>query len=137
MVLVLAVAGVAFAKDKKVKPEELPVAVQQFVKDNFPKATIVSASQESDDKDYNVTLSSQMTLEFGKDNQWSEICTKKEAIPSNLLPKEIVAYVQKTYPKTTITSIERSSQGYEIGLSSKKTFQLSKDFKPTKFKEAD
>jgi hypothetical protein len=82
----MASANVCWAKDKVVKTEKLPAVVQQFVKSNFPNAKIVSVTQESDDLDYNLKLSNGMKLEFDKSNEWSEICNKKGAIPSNLIP---------------------------------------------------
>lgn len=135
--LLMATANVCWAKDKVVKTEKLPAVVQQFVKSNFPNAKIVSVTQESDDLDYNLKLSNGMKLEFDKSNEWSEICNKKGAIPSNLIPQGVTNYVKQKYPHTSIVSIERGSKGYDVKLNNHKHFQLSKNFKPTKFKDAD
>ncbi len=137
MCMALAIGGVCVAKDKKVEPENLPVAIRDFVKQNFPKMTITAASQELDDKDYSVILSNGTTLEFGKGFRWSEIYNKKGVIPANLLPRQIVAYAKQKYPHAVIVRIERCSQGYDIDLNNRKHFQLSTEYKPTKFKEAD
>jgi hypothetical protein len=137
MVLALAVANVCMSKDKKVKLANLPATVQQFIKKNFPKARIKKIAQESDDLDYNVTFDNGAKLEFGKDNQWSEIYCKKTPFPVHLIPQQIVAYVQRQYPRTSIQRVERCSQGYDIDLNNNKHFQLSRDFKPTYFKETD
>jgi hypothetical protein len=135
--VLLAAANLCLAKDKVVKSENLPAAVQQFVKSNFPTLRIVSVTQESDDLDYNLKLSNGTKLEFNKSNEWSEICNKKGLIPSKLIPQGVKSYVARTYPHAMITSIERSSQGYDVKLSNHKHFQLSKDFRLTKFKDAD
>jgi hypothetical protein len=137
MCLMLVSANVCLAKDKVVKTENLPVAVQQFVKNNFPKTRIVSATQESDDLDYNLSLSNGTKLEFDKTNKWSEIINGKGLIPSSLIPAGVKNYVRLHYPHKAIISIERSSQGYDIDLSSHKHFQLNKSFKPAKFTDAD
>jgi hypothetical protein len=135
--MVLAATNVCLAKDKKVKPENLPAPVQQFVKNYFPSAKIVEVTQEADDLDFNLTLSNGTKLEFGKDNQWSEIANKKANIPSKLIPSQIINYVKQKYPGTAITCIERSSLGYDISLSNNKQFQLNKQFQPAKFKDVD
>lgn len=137
MCLVLAIANGCMAKDKKVKPENLPLPVRQFIKQIFPATSITAVTQEVDDKDFNITLSNGTKLEFGKNNQWSEIYNRKAIIPSNLIPQKIVSYVNQKYPKAAIIRIERCSQGYDIDLNNRKHFQLNTKFQPTKFKEAD
>ena len=135
--LCFATANFCSAKNKTVKAGNLPSTVQQFVKENFSKAKIVTVTQESDDLDYNLVLSDGTKLEFGKDNQWSEICNKKGQIPVKLIPQGVSSYVKTHFAHRAVVCIERSSKGYDVALNNHKHFQLDLNFKPTKFKDAD
>jgi hypothetical protein len=90
-----------------------------------------------DDKDYNVSLSDGTKVEFRKDNQWSEICSKKAPIPTDLIPQGVLSYVHHQYPRAIIVRIERCALGYEVELNNHKHFQLDKKFQRTKFKDVD
>lgn len=135
--LAMIAVSVCNAKDRKVKPENLPATIQQFIKQNFPQSAILVVTQETDDKDYNVTLSNGTKVEFGKGDQWSELYDKHGRIPHHLIPSEIISYVGQHSPKASIVRIERCSQGYDIDLSNRKHIQLNKQFKPARFKESD
>lgn len=135
--LVFLVFGTCLAEEKPVKVEQLPGEVQQFIKTNYPSAQISSVTQEEDDKDFNVTLSEGTIIEFGGDNQWTEINSKRSDIPKEVLPLQVLEYVNATYSGIPIKKIERNKQGYNIQLKNKTKFQLDLQFKPTKFEEED
>src|SRR5574344_131405 len=122
------------AKDIKVNVGHLPSGVTSFVYRYYPSAKIIKASQEADDKDYNIKLSNGTELEFSKDSQWIEVNTKSR-IPAGILPQEILNYVDKRYPGKSVRFIEHCKYGYEIKLNNKKSFQLDNNFNTTKFKE--
>lgn len=135
--LVSLVFGTCLAEEKPVKVEQLPGEVQQFIKTNYPSAQISSVTQEEDDKDFNVTLSEGTIIEFGGDNQWTEINSKRSDIPKEVLPLQVLEYVNATYSGIPIKKIERNKQGYNIQLKNKTKFQLDLQFKLTKFEEED
>jgi hypothetical protein len=63
--------------------------------------------------------------------------TRKAPFLQILFHKGVTNYVKQKYPHTSIVSIERGSKGYDVKLNNHKHFQLNKNFKPTKFKDAD
>jgi hypothetical protein len=126
--------SLAVARDIKVAVAKLPSDITTFVQKHFPSQKITSASQESDDKDYNLRLSGGTQLEFGSDGALLEV-QAKNAVPAGVLPQGITNYVAKAYPGASVKSVEHSKAGYDIKLTNKKHFQLDNQFKPTKFKE--
>lgn len=130
----LLIPSLFFAKDIKVKVSSLPSGIVSFVTKYYPSAKILSASQENDDKDYNLKLSNGTELEFNQNSEWIEIKTRSK-IPAGILPQEISDYVKKVYPGKAVKSIEHSKSGYDIRLNGNKKFQLDNSFKPTTFKE--
>lgn len=125
--------SMAMARDIKVAVAKLPSGITTFVQKHFPSQKITNASQERDDKDYNLRLSDGTKLEFGSDGALMEVQTKK-TIPAGVLPQGIVDYVKKVYPGASVRSMEHSKDGYDVELTGKKHFQLDNNFHPTKFK---
>ena len=128
------VSSTSFAKDIQVKVSNLPKGIITFVTKYFPSTKITKASQEADDKDYNIKLSNGAELEFGKNMDWTEIISKT-TIPAGIIPHGVTDYVQHKYPGKYIKYIERSKQGYDIKLNNNKKFQLDNNFSSTSFKE--
>ena len=67
--------------------------------------------------DYEVKLTNGTEIEFNSRGKWTEVDCKKKEVPSAILPSAIRRHVTKKYPGLAVVKIEKTSKGYEIGLS--------------------
>jgi hypothetical protein len=130
------ISSMSYAKDIKINVSNLPTGITSFVSKYYHSTKITAVFQESDDKDYNLTLSDGTRLEFNQQSEWTEIKTKS-TIPAGIIPQGLLKYVNETYPGKTVKNIERCKAGYDIKLNGNKRFQLDSQFKPSKFKKSN
>ena len=98
--------------------QALPEAVNAFVKQYFPNATIAGVEMDSDHGgvEYDVHLSDGTEIDFDVNNQWDNVDCHTKAVPASLVPKAIAAYVSSNYQNMAITKINKEYHGYEIEL---------------------
>jgi uncharacterized membrane protein YkoI len=123
------------ADEEKVPLDKVPKAVMDAVKKRFPNAKIMGAEKEVEDgkTSYEVAIKN-------KDQNIDVILTPEgkivalEAeIPAKDLPKEVVAAMDKKYPKATVKKVEEITKddkiSYEILLvtADMKTFETTFD----------
>ena len=97
---------------------QVPDAINAFVKQNFPNATIAGVEQDSDHggMEYDIYLSDGTKVDFDANSQWDKVeC--HAGVPASLVPQAIANYVKSNYQNMTITKIDREFSGYEIELS--------------------
>ena len=97
---------------------QVPDAINAFVKQNFPNATIAGVEQDSDHggMEYDIYLSDGTKVDFDANSQWDKVeC--HAGVPASLVPQAIATYVKSNYQNMTITKIDREFSGYEIELS--------------------
>jgi hypothetical protein len=106
----------ARADEEKVPLDKLPKAVSGAVKKKFPKAKLVSASKELEDKKtvYEVTLEDgeqkvQVTV-----TPEGEITEVEKEIPAKDLPKAVRAALDDKYAKATLEKAEEVTKGKEL-----------------------
>ena len=104
--------------DKLIDFNQLPATAQQLVKKYFPTKKVVATTVESGllQKSYDVVFSSSEKIEFDSKGNWTEISCSKSAVPTALVPAAITNYVKNTYEGSTILSIEKEHNEYEIHL---------------------
>lgn len=98
--------------------QALPEAVNAFVKQYFPNATIAGVEMDSDHGgvEYDVRLSDGTEIDFDVNNQWDNVDCHTKAVPASLVPKAIATYVSSNYQNMAITKINKEYYGYEIEL---------------------
>lgn len=129
--VVLLTLGVACARsDRPVKVEELPAAAQTFLKSYFPNVEVSFA--KLDDafvyKEYEVMLADGTKIEFNGAGEWENVDCKAYAVPAGIVPQQIKAYVEKSYPGVKIMQIDRDRRDYEISLSNRLELTFDKRF---------
>ena len=80
-------------------------------------------------KSFDVIFTSGDKLEFDKSGDWTEVKCIKNGVPSQIVPKEIIDYVNTNYPNEKILQIERNSREYEIKLSNRWEIKFDKQFR--------
>ena len=98
--------------------QALPEAVNTFVKQYFPNATIAGVEMDSDHGgvEYDIYLSDGTEIDFDINNQWDNVDCHTKAVPASLVPKAIATYVSSNYQNMAITKINKEHYGYEIEL---------------------
>lgn len=111
-------AAIASA-DRPIQLTELPQTAQQFISANFPGQKVAIVTEDTDllDKSYEVTFATADKVEFDREGRWTEIRCKNTAVPSAVVPAEIMQYVASNYPDAKIITIERDRHRYEVDLS--------------------
>lgn len=99
---------------------DLPMSAQTILKNNF-KAKVNHFKIEKDFgkiKEYDVILTDGTEVTFDSHGNWKDIEVKmKSAVPSALIPQEILSYVKLNQKNTKIIGIEKKRGGYEVELS--------------------
>ena len=110
-----AVSAVCHADGRIIPPQQLPAAIQSFVQQHFPDATIAYAEKEM--RKYEVHLNDGTELDFTRKGDWDKVDCKFKPVPAVLVPQPIAAYVEATFPGSSIVKIDKEYYGYEIELS--------------------
>lgn len=134
-ILVVIAASIAFvitvsADDRPVTFEQLPVAAQTFIKNNFPSDQVSYATKDDDIimPDYTVVLVSGIKLQFGNGGALEKIESRKGAVPETLVPVQIKDYVKRNYPDASIVEYEIGRRTYEVKLTNRMELKFSRNF---------
>jgi hypothetical protein len=100
---------------------DLPKAADVFVTTYFPNTTYVAITKQntadSDGSVYDVRLSNNFEIDFDINGNWMDIDGNHQAIPVELVPQKIQAYVTANYPNQFVTSIDNERTTIEAELS--------------------
>ena len=136
MIFTLSIFALIFtakaSEDKPITFEQLPQAAQQFIKSHFPDRTISLAKVDSDiiGRSYDVIFSNGDKLEFDSKGKWISVECGYSVVPNAVVPAQILEYVKKNYPDTTIKKIDREDRGaYDVELSNKLDLTFNSSFK--------
>lgn len=115
---------------RRVKVEDLPSTIVEYVEVNYPNATIRRAWRDNDG--YEVRLSNGREIEFDLDgvmlyddgDEYESSSDRDEtdddkyvSVAPDQLPQAILDYVSSTYPDLNIASAQKDDDGYEVFLS--------------------
>lgn len=103
-----------------VATSETPACIQDFVNTHFNGIAIARIKKDINDYDYySARLANGFELEFSKDCEWLDVDCHRSAVPQtilDLLPAEIMQYINANYSNRTVRSIDKERYGYEIEL---------------------
>jgi hypothetical protein len=137
-VLFLSTVGVAMATisrlnddDRHITFAELPAKAQSFIKAHFTNSEVSYATMDRDfnSTDYEVVLSCGTKIEFDGDGEWKEVDCRRQAVSSDIVPKELQSYVDSNYPTAKICDIQRDQRGWDIQLTSGLELEFDKSFR--------
>jgi len=118
-----------FSQEVAITQQQLPKSINQFVQKNFPGKTLSKISQEKKlgKTEYEVYLDNGTKLEFN--NTTINEIESNEKIPDALVPKNILAYVNKNYPQNFITEWKLSYSKHKIELNDGLELEFDKNQK--------
>lgn len=116
--IMLSVMLVSFAQDKSINYNQVPKTGQQFINKHFGAKQVSSVMLDDDyfSKEYKVYLQNGTKIEFDSDGNWKEVNGNRNAIPTGFVPAKISNYVNRSFPNTKITKIERDRKEIEVKL---------------------
>ncbi|MBE8728032.1 PepSY-like domain-containing protein [Flavobacterium hungaricum] len=107
--------------DTVITAADLPAAATGFITAYFPNATYQSIKKQnkadSDGSIYDVYLTNGFDIDFDVNGNWVDIDGNYQAIPVELIPEKINAYVTTNYPNLFVTSIDNETTSTEVELS--------------------
>ena len=112
--------------DQVITFDRLPATAQAMLKQNFSDKVPLVITADWDD--YKVMYTSGDKVEFDKKGEWRDIECKTSQVPANLIPAQIAANVNATFPGTSITEIDRDRRGYSVKLSNGLELEYNKNF---------
>lgn len=101
--------------DMPINPTALPVNILNYIQQNYPNDSIVSAAL--DDNVYEIYLSSGIELYFDLNGNLIYVDVDDDYINPANLPAAILTYIQTNYPNLTIVEAEIDEGMYVVELS--------------------
>lgn len=134
---VLMITFSGYADKYSIDRNDLPETAQAFLKKHFPKTKVGMVKTDRHllkKTDYDVKLVNGTKIEFNNSGKWTSVDCKNRQVPDGIIPKNILSYVKKNFPDVFISSIEKSTSKYTVGLSDQVelTFNLLGQFKSMK-----
>ena len=124
------VAILCFGMTKAMAQNTNP-AITQFVTQYFPNATVQMVMPDDDDID--VVLNDYTKIEFRLNNEWKKVdcehSTTFTAVPAELVPEQITAYVTTNFPGAIIKKLEKKFRGWEIELNNGLELKFNNNFR--------
>lgn len=120
VVSIMAVMPMLADNDKMITREELPEKAQMFIDEHFANVDILYAKAERDMgviTSYDVVLEGDVKIEFNRSGEWESVDCNRGRVPDSVLPKAVLDYVAKKFPKAYVVEIERNMMGYDVKLS--------------------
>lgn len=120
-VLAVAMVTTSAQAQKVVKVDGLPRAAQEFVKKYYDVKSVFHVIMEDEffsEKEYKVALTDGTELEFDSKGNWKEVDAELQAVPEDIIPRNVREYVNKSFPNNKIVQLSRSSRKYEVELTS-------------------
>lgn len=112
--------------DQVITFNQLPATAQTLLKQNFVDKMPLIITMDWDD--YTVMYDSGEKIEFNKQGEWKEFDCRTSSVPSALIPEQIKASVQTSFPGTTIIKLDRNRRGYEVKLNNGLEIEFNPSF---------
>ena len=118
----------SFAGDNRpISFNQLPAKAQTFVQHNFQRANILKVFMDEDGDEFEVTLKGGVKIEFGKSGRWKEIESKRNGVPSRVIPERIKNQIRKQYgSRVKVVEISREHDEIEVKLSNGKELKFDR-----------
>ncbi len=112
--------------DRVITFDQLPAQAQQLLKAHFADKVPLVVTVDWDD--YKIMYQSGEKVEFDKKGNWKELDCKVSHVPAALIPEQIKAAVNKTFPGALIIKLDRDRRGYDVKLNNGMELEFNKHF---------
>lgn len=115
MLLVMASCG---GNVKEISYDALPEKARQFIGLYFQDMECVRIVQKKDNgaTGFEAYLTDGAKLEFDGRGEWTSLDCKFSALPNDILPENIITYIDNRYPDAVVRKAEKLPSGYEINI---------------------
>ena len=96
-----------------VQLSSIPQNAQNFIKQHFPNVQVSYIERDWDDIE--VYLANGTQIEFFPNGDWKEVKCYMN-MPASILPANVMATIQRTYPQAAIIKIEKQFTIFEVKL---------------------
>lgn len=96
-----------------VQLSSIPQNAQNFIKQHFPNIQVSYIERDWDDIE--VYLADGAQIEFFPNGDWKEVKCYMN-MPASILPANVMATIQRTYPQAAIIKIEKQFTIFEVKL---------------------
>ena len=96
-----------------VQLSSIPQNAQNFIKQHFPNIQVSYIERDWDDIE--VYLANGTQIEFFPNGDWKEVKCYMN-MPASILPANVMATIQRTYPQAAIIKIEKQFTIFEVKL---------------------
>ena len=112
--------------DRVITFDQLPTQAQTLLKKHFADKVPLVVTVDWDD--YKVMYANGDKVEFDKKGNWRDIECKTSQVPAALIPAQITANVNATFPGAAITEIDQDRRGYSVKLSNGLELEYNRNF---------
>ena len=126
LVCLFALSTQTFA-DRPVVKSQLPVKVQEFLKNHFSNVEISYAKQDSDwfERDYTVVLTNGDKLEFTSKGDWKDVDCEHNQVPEAIIPAAIRKYLNENQKGHRVVEIKKELRHYDVKLNNDLDMEFS------------
>lgn len=105
------------AQDRKIPKDQIPEQINTYIATYFPNNVVLKASFDNHPvyKKYEISLTDKVSLEFSPDYKIKEIKSKTK-LPDEVIPTQILKYVNTNYPNNVITDWELDDGNQKVEL---------------------
>ena len=116
--------------DKPIAVNALPVKAQTLLSNHFNNQKVMLATIETGviNKTYDVVLQNGTKLEFDKKGNLTEVDSKQDIVPAQLIPQAIRNYLKDNYAGQSVKKIEINKNEYEVELANGLDLTFNKHF---------
>lgn len=106
------------AQETAVAIDDLPAPAQQFIKQHFDSVQVkkVIREQRASLMQYEVDLKGGIDLQFDRNGVCTEVSSKKDPIPTAVMPEAIQQQLEARFPGMGVIKYEHDSRLYDINL---------------------
>lgn len=128
LILTLMIALVSCDQEKVMSASEYPSEITSYVATHFPNNSILQIVKESEgiSKKYEVLLSENISLEFNKKKEITDIDGNTQ-LPNSVIPEKILQHVMANYPDSFITDWELDDNKQKVKLNNGLELEFNKE----------
>ena len=112
--------------DQVITFSQMPEAAQALLKQYFADKVPLVVTVDWDD--YTIRYESGEKVEFDKQGNWKEFDCRSSSVPVELIPEEIKANINATFPGAIILKLDRNRRGYEVTLNNGREVEYDRSF---------
>lgn len=116
--------------DKPFEYSKLPEKAKTFISTHFSNynVALTKSGETVFEKEYEVIIANGDEVEFDSKGNWKEVDCQYSAVPTAIIPKKILDYIEINFPDQYVIKIERDTRKYEVELDNKIEIEFNAKF---------